>query len=135
MANEIVKEYIDAINKHDLDTMRSLMSEDHEFVDAGGGSYIGREEILKGWPAYYEMFPDYSIDISNIIENEGLVAVFGYASATYKNLKDPDNSNFWRLPAAWKAIVRNNQLVYWQVYCDYTPIHNIIRRNDPSQKE
>ena len=132
MQKEIVTAYIDAINTRDLDTMRNLMSEDHEFVDAGGSSYTGREKILKGWPSYYEMFPDYLIEISDSIEKEELIAVFGYASATYMNLKNPENSNFWRIPAAWKAIVRNNQLVYWQVFCDYTPIHEIINRNNSS---
>ena len=111
MLVEIVIACIDAINMQDLDTMRSLMSEDHELVDAGSGSYIGREEILKGWPAYYEMFPDYLIEISDSIEMEDIIAVFGYASATYKNMKNAENSNFWRIPVAWKAIVRNNQLV------------------------
>ncbi len=130
MASEIVKEFIEAINRQELDKMRALMSDDHEFVDAEGGSYIGREEILKGWPGYYEMFPDYTIDISTIIESNELVAAFGYASATYRNLKDPSGSNYWRIPAAWKAIVRNNLVVYWQVYCDYTPIHEIMQRNN-----
>jgi ketosteroid isomerase-like protein len=130
--SKIVKEYIKAINKQDLDKMRELMSEDHELVDATGASYIGREEILKAWPEYYEMFPDYLVEISNTIEQKELVAVFGYASATYKNIKDPENSNYWKVPAAWKAIVRNNQIIYWQVYCDYSPIYEIINRYNPA---
>jgi ketosteroid isomerase-like protein len=132
MVSEIVKEYINSINRQDLEEMRALMSEDHEFVDGTGASYIGRDDILKGWPDYYYMFPDYTIETSNSIEDKELVAVFGFASATYKNLKDSEGSNFWRIPAAWKAIVRNNLIVYWQVYCDYTPIHKIMQRNNPS---
>lgn len=132
MLKEIVKEFIEAINRQDLEKMRAIMSEDHEFVDATGGSYIGREEILKGWPDYYKLFPDYTIETSSLIEDKELVAVFGYASATYKNLSDPTGSNHWRIPAAWKAVVRNNLIIYWQVYCDYSPIHEIMQRNNPT---
>lgn len=130
MASEIVKEFIKTINRQELNKMRALMSDELEFVDAGGVNYIGREEILKGWPEYYEMFPDYTIEMLNTIESNELVAAFGYASANYRNLKDPSGSNYWRIPAAWKAVVRNNLIVYWQVYCDYSPIHEIMQRNN-----
>lgn len=132
MIGKTVQEYIRAINRQDLETMSALMSEDHEFVDASGGHYSGRDEILKGWPDYYAMFPDYSIEVIDIFEQDDRVAVFGFASATYWNLKDATHNNYWRIPAAWKAIVRNNKIIYWQVFCDYSPIHEIIKRNDPN---
>jgi ketosteroid isomerase-like protein len=131
MITNIVQEYITAINRQDLGTMRALMTEDHEFVDAGDGHYSGRDEILKGWPDYYDMFPDYAIEVSEILEHDDRVVVFGHASATYRNLKNPANSNSWRIPAAWKAIVRNNKIAYWQVFCNYSSIHEIMLRNDP----
>ena len=132
MVSKIVKEFIEAINRHELDKIGDLMSEDHEFVDATGASYIGKKEILQGWPEYFETFPDYSIELSNILVDKEYAGIFGYASGTYRNLKDPAGSNHWRIPAAWRAIIQNNLIVYWQVYCDYTPINEIIRRNNPS---
>jgi hypothetical protein len=35
------------------------------------------------------------------------------------NLTNELNSNFWRIPASWKAIVENNKIKHWQVFCDY----------------
>ncbi|MBA7621976.1 hypothetical protein ES703_29347 [subsurface metagenome] len=129
MSKEIVKRYIEAINNQDLEKIAGLMTNDHEFVDAEGGRYTGKENILEGWPAYFEMFPDYEIEITDILEENALVGVFGYASGTYKNLQNENNSNHWRLTASWKALVEDKKIKYWQVYCDYTPIHEIIRNN------
>lgn len=130
--SEIAREFIDAINGQELDKIAHLISEDHEFVDATGASYMGKQDILQGWPAYFELFPDYSIEIANILVEKESVGIFGYASGTFKNLKDTTGSNYWRIPAAWKGIIRNNLIVYWQVYCDYAPINDIIRRNNPN---
>jgi hypothetical protein len=50
-------------------------------------------------------------------------------NATYKNLTDKLNSNFWRIPSSWKAIVENDKIKLWQVYCDYSELFTIIEKN------
>ena len=125
---EIVNSFIQAINDHDVDKIYNLMSDDHIFVDGYGDKHVGKNGMKEGWQQYYSMFPDYKVEITDITENESIIGLFGYANATYKNIKDERNSNFWRTPAAWKAIVEHKKIKYWQVFCDYTKLQAIIDR-------
>jgi ketosteroid isomerase-like protein len=121
--------FVKAINDHNVDEIINLMSEDHIFIDAIDNKSVGKKGMKEGWKAYYELFPDYQIEISDITENVSTIGLFGYASATYKSLTNKLNSNFWRIPASWKAIVENNKIKHWQVYCDYSSLFKIIEKN------
>jgi len=122
--------FVKAINDHDVDEIINLMSGDHIFIDALDNKSVGKKGMKDGWNGYYELFPDYQIEISDITENVSTIGLFGYVSATYKNLTNKLNSNFWRIPASWKAIVENNKIKHWQVYCDYSSLFKIIERNN-----
>jgi len=122
--------FVKAINDHDVDEIINLMSGDHIFIDALDNKSVGKKGMKDGWKGYYELFPDYQIEISDITENVSTIGLFGYVSATYKNLTNKLNSNFWRIPASWKAIVENNKIKHWQVYCDYSSLFKIIERNN-----
>lgn len=126
---DIAIRFVKAINDHDVNAIVNLMSEDHTFVDAQNNKAVGKKEMREGWKGYFELFPDYKLEISDITENESVIGLFGYANATYKNLTNKLNSNFWRIPASWKAIVENNKVKYWQVYCDYSELFKIVEKN------
>lgn len=125
----IITSFVKAINDHDVNEIVNLMSEDHIFIDALDQKSVGKKMMKEGWKGYFELFPDYQIEISDIIENDPVFGLFGYASGTYKNLTDQYNSNFWRIPASWKAIVEKNSIKHWQVYCDYSDLFRIIQKN------
>jgi hypothetical protein len=128
-SKEIVSNFIKAINDHDVEQIYELMSDDHTFIDGYGDRYVGRKDMKEGWANYYKLFPDYHIEITDYTENETIIGLFGYAGGTYKNIKDESNSNYWRTTAAWKAIVENGKVKYWQVFCDYKRLLLIIDKN------
>ena len=125
----IVLRFVKAINDHDVNEILNLMSEDHNFIDAKDNRSVGKKGMKEGWERYYELFPDYQIEISDITESESVIGLFGYVKATYKNLTNNLNSNFWRTPASWKAIVEKEKIKNWHVYCDYTDLLKIIDEN------
>ena len=125
---EIVLTFVKAINDHDVDNIFNLMSHDHVFIDGYGNKQEGRNGMKEGWESYYQMFPDYDIEITDTIESDSVVGLFGYASGTWKTNNDRTNTNFWRTTAAWKAIVKDQKIKLWQVYCDYTRLMEIINR-------
>jgi len=73
MGNEsnkaVVIRFVKAINDHDVSEIVNLMSDDHIFIDATDHKSDGKKGIKKGWKGYYELFPDYQIEISDITEN------------------------------------------------------------------
>jgi len=126
--NEIVHAFVKSINDHDVDKIYDLMSENHVFIDRYGEKHVGKIGMKEGWQNYYQMFPDYVIEITDLFEYNSVFGLFGYASGTYKNIKDKSTSNFWKTTAAWKAVVENKKIIHWQVYCDYTRLMEIINK-------
>jgi ketosteroid isomerase-like protein len=125
---EVVLSFVKAINDHDVDKICDLMPEDHVFIDGYGEKHVGKNDMKEGWHNYYQMFPDYIIEIIDFFEHKSVFGLFGYASGTYNNFKNKSNGNFWKTTAAWKAIVKNKKIKHWQVYCDYTRLMEIINK-------
>jgi ketosteroid isomerase-like protein len=125
----VVKDFITAINGANIEKIGSLMTDDHIFVDSQDNKSIGKDKMKQAWVGYFELFPDYKIEITETFEKDSLICIIGYASATYKNLKNSSNTNHWRIPAAWKAIIQDNKIKHWQVYADNIVVMDIINRN------
>jgi len=127
---DIVLAFVEKINQHDVEGLCELMTDDHRFVDSLGSSIQGREEMRKAWIGYYYLIPDYEIIYSEIFQRENSVALFGIACGTYvvngKLLKE----NRWEIPAAWRAVVRDDRIAEWQVYADNEPVRKIMTAHD-----
>jgi len=95
-----------------------LMADDHTFIDPHGNQVVGKDKMKPGWAGYFQWFPDYTIEILDVFENDGQLAAFGFAGGTFKGIKTGSNENYWRLPAAWKIIAENGKIKLWQVYAD-----------------
>ena len=126
---DVVKSFIAAINQRDVTQLSELMTEDHTFVDSGGTVVTGRDTMAAGWGQYYQMFPDFKIEIENILEGNGLIAVFGSTSGTYNGKRGLVPENRIEMPAAWKAIVEVGKIKHWQVYTDWTEGSKIIEED------
>ena len=116
---------IDRINAHDVEALSALMSYDHTFIDAHGKQVSGREKMIAGWRGYFEWFPDYYIEVTDVFEDDDRLALFGFAGGRFKN----NEGESWRLPAAWKAIVKDSRVTLWQVFADTMIPFQIIERN------
>ena len=121
--------FVDAINGHNADKLYSLMTDDHTFIDAHGNEVSGKDKMKAGWTGYFQWFPDYKIEITDIFSNGETIAGFGFASGTYKGIKSDKDENYWRLPAAWKALVSDNKIKLWQVYADTKIPFDYIDKN------
>lgn len=129
-SKETTLKFVEAINSASICEMVDLMTDDHTFIDSGDGKYQGKEFMKQGWIGYFDMFPDYRIEIVHIMENGDIVGIFGYASGAYRGLKNEMNSNFFRIPASWKVIVEINKIKLWQVYCETKIIEKIIEKEN-----
>ena len=118
---EIVRHYVGRINAGDTAGLGSLVTEDHRFVDAEGTAHP-RGLTRDGWAGYFEIFPDYRIEVEVILANGDTVAAFGYASGSFQGKGAEKSGGAWRFPAAWKAVVRGEKILEWRVYADIEPM-------------
>jgi limonene-1,2-epoxide hydrolase len=122
----IVRAFIEAINRGEPSAISALMTEDHTFIDPGGRTVTGRADMTAGWEAYFQMFPDYQIQIDSILCDNSVVAAFGSATGTYNGKRGKVPENVIKMPAAWKVVVAGGKIKLWQVYADWTAGCKII---------
>ena len=125
----VFKAFVNAMNQADIAELNMLMPEDHIFVDVRGRTEVGREKMIKGWKTYFEMFPDYKIEIENIIQDKEIVGAFGTATGTYNGKRGLVPQNIIKMPAAWRAIIKDSKIKLWQVYADWTEGMKIIEED------
>jgi ketosteroid isomerase-like protein len=123
---ETVLEFLDRINRRDVDKLVELMTEDHLFVDSLGQQMQGRETMRLGWRGYYAMCPDYWTSHEEVFQNGNRVAVFGAAGGTIGADGRLPSENRWRTPVAWLAVVEKGAVKEWRVYADNKPVYDIL---------
>ena len=106
-----IRDFAAAINSHDLEKIAALMSDDHTFIDAHGNEMTGKETMKGGWGSYFQLFPDYYVEIEGIVTNADLAVAYGYTGAGV-------GEKAWKIPAAWRAIAQDGKIKLWQVYAD-----------------
>jgi hypothetical protein len=119
--------FVDRINAADVTGIAALLSEDHEFVDTAGESFRGRETLREGWSGYFQLFPDYRIEIQQIRVEGPRVVLAGRTSGTLspsgaEALRGPDGTlpppDQFQGPALFSANVEGGLITQWRVSRD-----------------
>jgi len=127
--SEIVRtalKFVNEVNRHDVDSLVAMLSDDHLFVDGLGQELRGRERLREAWQSYFAMFPDYHLAVKEWFQNGRVVAMFGTASGTLAVGAELPAEHRWKVPAAWRAVVRDQQIVHWQVFADNEPVRRLM---------
>ena len=125
---EVVLKFEQLINSRSVDAICALLTDDSAFIDSLGNRMAGLESLRKAWAGYFKMVPDYSISHSEIFADGDTVALFGSAQGTFSKSGEMKKEDFWKTPAAWRAVVRDGKIALWQVFADNEPIRAIMRR-------
>lgn len=122
--------FLDRINAHDVEGLCALMTEDHVFMDGLGTRSQGREQMRKGWTLYFSWFPDYRVSHEDVLSRDSTVLLTGSAEGTFSREGKMRAEDHWRVPAAWKAVVRDGRIAEWHVYADNQPARKIMGWGD-----
>ena len=137
---QTVLKFEELINARNPEAIIGLMTTDAAFVDSLGNRLEGTAKLRAAWEGYFKMVPDYSISHSEIFADGNTIAIFGSAQGTFVNPTNPkdggkmDKQNFWKTPAAWRAVVKDGRIALWQVYADNEPIRAIMRKAPAGQQ-
>jgi ketosteroid isomerase-like protein len=101
---ETFRQFVAAINRHDVGALAALMTPDHVFVDSRGNRAQGAASMEVGWRGYFTMCPDYWIRVDDAMAEGGRVLAAGEAGGTIAGAE-------WRTPAAWKAVIRGGAVL------------------------
>jgi len=117
----VLEKFVVRINVHDPIRIIALCTADHVFIDSLGSRVSGHERLQRAWADYFALFPDYHIEVVSVALQDMLVLACGFASGTHRA-----SQKSWRIPAAWRAIVRDGQIAEWQIYADNKPVYELL---------
>ena len=123
-----IKFFTEAINSADIEKLAELMTKNHTFIDADGSEYYGSDKMREGWSNYFSMVPDFKIKIRESFERNNTLILIGTAEGTFIEKGKLKTENHWKVPAAWRGIVKNDKVSTWQLFCNQEPIIKIYNR-------
>jgi ketosteroid isomerase-like protein len=126
----VIAAFVEAINAHDADALERLMTDDHLFVDSLGSRVVGAGAMIAGWRHYFAMFPDYRIDLDNILTEGSDAMLHGSAHGTLYRDGAPVLGGAWTVAAAWRVVVSGGKISLWQVYADNKQVHDLLERHN-----
>ena len=127
-STEIVNDYIKSINSHDINRLLELTCDDAEFIDSMGIDTKGKYEMQNAWNVLWTFFPDYTVQVKEVICKNGTVAVFGTAKGTLATDGRMLQENKFEIPASWTATVTDGKISKWRVYADNQPVRKLIEK-------
>jgi hypothetical protein len=129
---EVVLDFLERINQHNVDKLAELMTVDHVFIDSLGNTVSGREKMRNGWRGYYALCPDYWVSHEEIFSEGNRVGIFGAAGGTISTSGKVLAENKWQTPTAWLALVESGLVKQWRVYADNKPVYDIVAKSKPT---
>lgn len=126
----VITAFIEAINAHDVDALARLMTDDHLFVDSLGSRVVGADAMTAGWRHYFAMFPDYRIDLDEILTEGSDAMLRGSAHGTLYQNGAPVPDGAWTVAAAWRVVVLGGKISLWQVYADNKQVYDLLERRN-----
>lgn len=118
---ETLEQWLAAINGHDVSALAVLMAPSLVFVDSLGNRVQGAKSMEAGWRGYFALCPDYWIVAEDVASRGNTLLIAGEAGGTIDGVS-------WRVPAAWKAIIRDGSVAEWRVFADNKPVYEILAK-------
>ncbi len=118
---ETLRQFVAAINNHDVDVLTGLMAPGHVFVDSLGNAVRGAASLATAWRSYFKLCPDYWIRTDCIIAEGNVSLAAGEAGGTIDGIA-------WSTPAAWKTVVCDGTVLEWRVFAESKPVYDILAR-------
>jgi len=125
-AQSLVRDFINLMNIHDLESMAALMTEDHAFADPLGSRGKGLKEAVASWKHWYRMMAAFHFDLRESYVREERVLLVGELSGLFRSL-GPDKG-CWKVPCAISVEVRGDRIASWTVFGDIEPVRQLMRK-------
>lgn len=120
-SEDVVRAYFDALNERDYEQLAALFSDDCEFVSvASGVKFTGTASMLHGLREFAEAFPDWSVEVTNIVASGPYVVTEWKTTGTQEGVfrgESPTGIRF-RRDGCSVAEVEDERIVRYRDYYD-----------------
>jgi len=130
---DVVRAYFEALNGRDYDRAAAAFSDDCEFVSvASGARFTGTESMLHGLQEFAEAFPDWAVEVANVVASGPYVAVEWTTTGTHEGMfrgESPTGIRFRRDGCAVAEVV-DGRIVRYRDYYDRATLLEQLRLGD-----
>ena len=105
----IIQQFNSYINSRDIKGLATLMTDGHTFIDSANTTFKGKENVLKTWNGFFELFPDYKNVFEKFLSHNNTVVIIGRSICSDKRLDGP---------ALWTVKLEDGKVAEWRVYED-----------------
>ena len=120
-SEKVVCAYFDALNERDYERVAASFSDDCEFVSvASGVQFRGTDSMLHGLREFAEAFPDWTVEVANIVASGPSVATEWKTTGTQEGVfrgESPTGIRF-RRDGCSVAEVEDGRIVRYRDYYD-----------------
>ena len=120
-SEDVVRAYFDALNGRDYERAAAAFSDDCEFVSvASGARFRGTESMLHGLREFAEAFPDWTVEVANVVASGPYVATEWTTTGTHEGMfrgESPTGIRF-RRDGCSVAEVHSGRIVRYRDYYD-----------------
>jgi ketosteroid isomerase-like protein len=125
----LAEAFVRAISSQKVDAIAGLMAPEHTFIDSDGSAIRGKERMRAAWAQYFQMFPDYRIEVEETYSRGPVVILVGSAEGTYAVGGELLAENHWRVPAVWRAVTGEDAILEWRIYVNVEPVVKIVMKH------
>jgi ketosteroid isomerase-like protein len=105
----LVRSFNDCIARRDIDGLAKLMTDDHTFIDAAGGTVSGKSRCIEAWAGFFAAFPDYRNHFERVLATGDTAVIVGHSTCYDSRLAGQ---------ALWTATIRGGRIAEWRVFDD-----------------
>jgi steroid delta-isomerase-like uncharacterized protein len=120
-SEDVVRAYFAALNGRDHERAAAAFSDDCEFVSvASGVRFTGTESMLHGLREFAEAFPDWTVEVANVVASGPYVAAEWTTTGTHEGMfrgESPTGIRF-RRDGCSVAEVEDGRIVRYRDYYD-----------------
>jgi ketosteroid isomerase-like protein len=124
----VAREFVAAVNSHQVEALSELMTEGHVFVDSDGSRKTGRQPVCQAWADYFSMVPDYRIIIEETLARGDTLVVLGRAQGSFFRDGAAEEEPHWSVPVAWRVQVEGDRVALWQLYVNPEVMQQALER-------
>jgi len=117
----IALDFIEKINRGDVDGIAGLLAPNHIFEDIQGDTEAGKGRISEVWRRFLESHPEYRIYIRRVFDLPNGVALSGHTTGS--NLDFSESEEFHGEGMIWTMEIEDGLLTSWKLHPDTIEHH------------
>ena len=105
--------FVAAVNAHDADALRNLVTEDFTYIDSWREGVSGRDRVIEGSRQLFASDPGFSIEVETASYSEPFALMRGWVNSA--------NPEVGRRRAVWRARCEDGRIAEWQAWAEGVP--------------